>query len=414
MGTTYRYLLAATAAGGVMAQAVTAASALEVASSIRPVHSLTAAVMKGVGTPTLLHTDKGSPHNAALRPSQARALQNADVVFWVGPQIESFLTRPIKTVSANAQVVSLLEIDGIKTLEVRGEHDHDHAGHDDHADHTAHSDSGHDDHGHDDHDHGKKVKKTAAKDDGHDHGHGHDDHDHGKKAKKTAAKSDGHDHGHDHDDHDHGKKAKKAADDHDEHGHDDHDHGKKEAAAGHEGHGHAEGDVDAHIWLDPHNAEAAVKAIAAVLSKADAANAAAYQANAAAYIERLEAMEEALKAKLAPAAGKPFIVFHDAYQYFEKHFGLQAPEAIAVNPEVPPSAERLREIKNEIAADGITCVFAEPQFSPRVIKVVVEGTGAKASVIDPIGNELEPGADLYLELMTNLGTELADCLAGTS
>lgn len=368
MGTTYRYLLAATAAGGVMAQAVTAASALEVASSIRPVHSLTAAVMKGVGTPTLLHTDKGSPHNAALRPSQARALQNADVVFWVGPQIESFLTRPIKTVSANAQVVSLLEIDGIKTLEVRGEHDHDHAGHDDHADHAAHSDSGHDDHGHDDHDHGKKAKKTAAKDNGHDHGHDHDDH----------------------------------------------DHGKKEAAAGHEGHGHAEGDVDAHIWLDPHNAEAAVKAIAAVLSKADAANAAAYQANAAAYIERLEAMEEALKAKLAPAAGKPFIVFHDAYQYFEKHFGLQAPEAIAVNPEVPPSAERLREIKNEIAADGITCVFAEPQFSPRVIKVVVEGTGAKASVIDPIGNELEPGADLYLELMTNLGTELADCLAGTS
>ncbi|MEQ8399869.1 MAG: zinc ABC transporter substrate-binding protein ZnuA [Roseitalea porphyridii] len=309
-------------------------AAPDVVASIKPVHSLVSAVMDGVGEPDLLIEGAASPHGYNLRPSEAAALQDADLVFWIGPVLETFLDGTLDTLSADATHVALMETDGATLLEVREggafeAHDHDH-----------------------------------------DHGHGADDH--------------AHDDDHDHHDHDHA------------------------------GHSHDDGHVhDAHMWLDPQNATAFVTAIEAALSQADPENAAAYAENASATIERLNALEADVAARLAPHAETGFIVFHDAYQYFENRFDLSAAGAITINPEVSPGPERLREIQERIGELGAACVFAEPQFEPRVIDVVTEGTEARSGVLDPLGATLTPGPDLYFELIGGMASAFETCLSET-
>jgi len=225
------------AAGFAVATPDAARAELRVITSVKPVHALVAGVMEGVGTPDLLLEGAASPHTYALKPSQARALSEADVVFWIGETLESFLVKPVETIAEGARAVSLMEAPGLVTYPVRegGTFEgHDHGDHDEHG----HDDHGHDDHGHDEHAH-----------DDHDHDHDHDEHAH-----------DDHDHGHDehkhdehaHDDHKHDEHAK---DEHDDHGHDDHDE-------------HAHGEFDAHFWLDPVNGKAMVRAIESALSAA--------------------------------------------------------------------------------------------------------------------------------------------------
>lgn len=346
--------------------ATPAIAAPDVVASIKPVHSLVSAVMAGVGEPDLLIEGAASPHGYNLRPSEAAALQDADLVFWIGPDLETFLDGTLDTLSADAANVALMESDGATLLEVREggafeahDHDHDHGhGADDHA-HDDDHDHDHDDHAHDHDD------------------HAHDDHDHDDHA---------HDHDHAHDDHGH---------DHAEHAHDD-------------GHVH-----DAHLWLDPRNAVAFVTAIEAALSQADPENAAAYAENASATIERLNALEADVAARLAPHAETGFIVFHDAYQYFENRFDLSAAGAITVNPEVSPGPERLREIQERIGELGAACVFAEPQFEPRVMGVVTEGTEARSGVLDPLGATMTPGPDLYFDLIGEMASAFETCLSET-
>lgn len=153
--------------------------------------------------------------------------------------------------------------------------------------------------------------------------------------------------------------------------------------------------------------------IEAALSEADPDNASTYAANAAATIERLEALQADVEGRLAGLGDSGFVVFHDAYQYFENRFGLQIAGSITVNPEVLPGPERLREIKERVEELGGTCVFSEPQFEPRLIGVVTEGTDAKPGVLDPLGAEMTDGPDLYFELIETMTASFEDCLGET-
>jgi len=200
-------------------------------------------------------------------------------------------------------------------------------------------------------------------------------------------------------DHDHDKTA--------EAGH-DHDHDKK-AEAGHDHEGVLA--FDPHVWLDPENAKAMAAAVAAELSKADPANAKAYEANAAAFAASLDAVSADIAKELEPAKGKPFIVFHDAYQYFENRFGLDAAGSISDISAQAPSAERLKEVRDKLAATKAQCVFREPQYDDKVVAVVIEGSAAKSGVLDGLGADLTPGPEAYPQLLRNLASSFHACLA---
>lgn len=179
----------------------------------------------------------------------------------------------------------------------------------------------------------------------------------------------------------------------------------------HEDHDDHAGGKDLHFWLDPRNADLMVEQIRQALVAADPAHAAQYDANAKALEANLIALDAELQVSLAPLKDKPFIVFHDAYQYFEKRYGLRVAGSITVSPETPPGAERVREIHDKIRSLGATCVFSEPQFEPKLVSVVMEGSQARTGTLDPEGSTLPEGPDLYFKLMRGLATSLNECLA---
>lgn len=331
-----------------------------VAVDIAPLHSIVTRVMQGVGTPDLVIPPSASSHEYRLRPSEARALQNADVVFWMGEDMTPWLDGAIETLAINATVTALLETKDTMLLEFREgalfeAHDHDDHGDDDHDEH-------HDEHGDDDHDE-------------HHDDHGDDDHD----------------------------------DDHDEHGDDHHDdHGDDDHDEDHDDHGH--GAHDPHAWLSPDNARTWMNVIAAELSAADPENAGAYFANAAAGRAEIEVLKGEISAVLEPVRGVSFVVFHDAYQYFESAFDISASGAISLGDASDPSPARIAEIQDRVRDEGIDCVLSEPQFNPGIVAVVMDGTDAKTGVIDPLGSDLEVGANLYPQLLRNLATTLAGCM----
>lgn len=186
---------------------------------------------------------------------------------------------------------------------------------------------------------------------------------------------------------------------------DDHDH-----KHGH-GHSHDHDAMDGHAWLDPVNAKVIVDRIVQVLSAKDPANAAAFKNNGETLKVKLDELSAELQRELAPVAKKPFILFHDALQYFERRFGLRAVGSISVNPDVPPSAQRLSTLRKRIISLGAVCVMAEPQFDPRLVTNLVEGTRARTGTADPEGAKIEPGPDLYFTLLRNLARDLKACLA---
>lgn len=326
-----------------------------VVASIKPIHSLVAAVMDGIGKPGLIVEGAGSPHTYALKPSKAAMLEKADLVFWVGHELEPFLEKPLKSIASKARSVELIDTHDLVKLPLREggafeAHEH-------------HEGETHDHDDHDDHDHGKKTK------------HNHDDHDH----------------------------------EHDKEGKHDHDH-EKDAKHDH----HEHGEFDAHVWLDPLNAKAMVHVIEEALSKADPKNAAKYEANAKAVMARLDALTADVTKELKPLKGRGFIVFHDAYQSFEKRFGLTASGSITVSPEVIPGAKRIKELRAKVKELGATCVFSEPQFEPKLVGTITEGTPAKSAVLDPLGASLEDGPGLYFDLIRNMATSFKGCLSKSS
>ncbi|UWQ95143.1 zinc ABC transporter substrate-binding protein [Rhodobacteraceae bacterium M385] len=347
-----------------------------VAADIAPIHSLVARVMEGVGTPDLIVQSGASPHEYSLRPSEAAALQNANLVFWVGPDLTPWLEGAIETIATDAVVTELMEADGTIELpfregalfEAHSHGDEDHAAHgdEDDGDHEEHD---HDEHGEDDHD---------------DH-EGHDHEDPGEE---------------DHDDHE--------GHDHEEHGDEDHDDHEGHDHDEHAGHGH--GAHDPHVWLSPDNAATWLNVIAAQLSAADPDNAGTYFANAASARSEIVALVEEVNAILDPVRGGNFIVFHDAYQYFETTFDFPASGAISLSDASDPSPARIAEIQDRIAAEGVDCVLAEPQFNMGLVETALDGTTANTGVMDPLGSDLELGSGLYPQLIRNLAGTLADCL----
>jgi len=210
----------------------------------------------------------------------------------------------------------------------------------------------------------------------------HDDHGHGKKKK------DDHD---DHDDHDHDKKAKK--EDHDDHGHDDH------------GHGH--GEFDPHIWLDPMNAKIIIKKVANQLSKLDKDNSSTYKSNSKKALKEIDNLIKQVKSDINKDA--KVVVFHDAYQYFEKRFDVNIIGALTVNTDVLPGAEQLAEIREVIEHEKVTCVLSEPQFNPDIVKTIANDTNINMGVLDPLGAKLDKGKTLYFNLISNISSSLKNC-----
>lgn len=289
----------------------------KVIASIKPLHSLVSYVMNGVGTPGILVDGSSSPHTFQLKPSHATMLQEADIVFWIGEDLESFLETPLESIAANSRHITLMESDEIELLKFReknifGDHDE----HDEHAD---------------------------------EHGDEHDDH--------------------------------------------------------HDGHAHGEHDI--HFWLDPEIAKTIVKIVARELSEIDPANASTYKSNSTKAMNEIDQLIRDTKSKINSNAS--YVVFHDAYQYFEKRFGIEVVGALTVNPEVLPGARQLSEIREVIEHENINCLFSEPQFNPSIAETIAKDTGIKAAVLDPLGAELNPGKDLYFDLIGNITSSFESC-----
>ena len=316
---------------------------IKVVASIKPIHSLAYYLMDGVSKPKLIVDGYASPHGFSLKPSHAKMLQEADIVFWVGEDIENFLVKPLGSIAKNAEKIELLDIKGLKKLKFRERNVFE----------------GHDDHGHKEDDHDDHAKKEDGHDDEHKDEHGHDD--------------------------DHKK------DGHDEHGHE----------------GHAHGEFDPHIWLDPLNAKVILKEMTKHLVKNDQKNASVYKDNLKKANKDLDKLVKQVKSEL----NKDFksIVFHDAYQYFEKRFKVNVLGAFTVNTDVLPGAEQLKEIREIIKHDNVTCVFSEPQFNPDIINAVAKDMNISTGVLDPLGATLTPGKNLYFDLIKNMSKSFKGC-----
>jgi zinc transport system substrate-binding protein len=291
-----------------------AAQQVRVVVSIKPVHAIVACVLDGVATPELLLTGGESPHSYALRPSQAKLLAGADLFFWVGPELESFLLKPLQTLAGKGRVVTLLQAEGLLYRQSRS------------------------------------GGIWASADHGHDHGPRH------QEKKKPAPK-------------------------------------------------------DPHLWLDPQNAKAIARLSLAELRPFFPEQQEKMAANVEILEKRIDALDRELAELLAPVRQQPFIVFHDAYQYFEARYQLNAAGSITLNPEQAPGARQISKVRKIIEERQVVCVFAEPQFEPRLVATVLEGSGARQGVLDPEGGtDLAAGPAAYFELMRRLGQSLRGCL----
>ncbi|MGB4074024.1 zinc ABC transporter substrate-binding protein ZnuA [Pseudomonas sp.] len=291
---------------------------VRVLTSIKPLQLIAAAVQDGVGQPAVLLPPGASPHHYALRPSDVRNVREAQLLYWVGADLETFLPRVLAGRSQPS--VAVQDLPGMH-LRHFGE------SHDEHAQHA---------------------------------GHGHDE----------------------------------AADEHD----DIHDHA------------HRPGSLDAHLWLLPANAQVIAAKIAADLAAADPSNAARYQANANAFGERLSALDQRLKKRLQGLAGKPYFVFHEAYDYFEAAYGLRHAGVFSVLGEVQPGARHVAAMRERLQQVGPTCVFSEPPLRPRLAQTLTAGLPVTLAELDAMGAGLAVDANGYEALLENLAGELAGCL----
>lgn len=402
------------------------ADAPKVVVDIAPLHSLVNQVMAGVAEAELIIPAESSPHEYNLRPSQARALAESELVFWMGEELTPWLEKAMDNVADSAQKVSMLKLENTVTYEFReGASFEGHAHHDDEHGHKEHK---HEDHHHDDHGHShdEHEHKHEAHHDEHNHGHDeHKEYDHDKSADKHEHHEEGlvdrvlgffgadkhEEHGYD----EHDKHGHKSHDDHDhdhdkEHDHDKHEHGEHDHHDGHHhAHHHAHEGVDPHAWLDPENAKHWLADIAATLSKKDPENAATYFANATKAAAELDQLMAYTASNINALGDLKFIVFHDAYQYFEKRFGISASGSISLGDAEDPSPARIEEIRNTVKNLGVNCVFAEPQFDQGLVKNVFDGADAAVGVMDPLGAAIAPGSQHYNALIKAMADSLSVC-----
>ena len=289
-------------------------SEVKVVASIKPIHSLVSYVMDGIGKPDLIVDGYNSPHSFSLKPSHAKMLENADLVIWIGEDLEAFLEKPLDTIAKKAKNIEVKDLKGIQKLEFREKNIFEN--HDDHK--------------------------------------GHDDH--------------------------------KEKDDHK---------------------GHAHGKYDPHVWLDPINAKVIIKEITKQLVQLDSKNSSAYKSNSKKALTDIDKLTQNIKKDLNKDLR--FVVFHDAYQYFEKRFGIQVLGALTVNTDIMPGAEQLSEIREVIEHEKVNCLFSEPQFNPAIIESIAKDTNVKIGVLDPLGASLDKGKNLYFDLIKNMASSFKGC-----
>ncbi len=291
-------------------------AAPKVTVTLKPIHSLVASVMEGVGEPTLLLPDYASPHTYQLKPSTLKTLIDADLIIWVGPSLETFMTKPLATLKPRYGFIEIDRLTHLTKLPLREGREWEHAG----------------------------------EEDSHGHGHGHD---------------------HDHSQH---------------------------------------GDFDPHVWLSNANAQTIVKATAERLIAVDPLNAKRYQANRDKTLKQLQALKTTLQSLLASVKSKPFLVYHDGYQYFEKDFDLKAAGTMVINPHVPLSAHGLAQIKELIQARGVKCIFKETEFSEKIIENSLGKLSVSIKELDPLGARIPQGPLHYEQTLLQLGNTIQECL----
>ena len=312
---------------------------IKVVTTIKPLHSLISRIMESRGEPQLIIEGTNNPHTFVFKPSHAEMLEEADIVFWIGEDLEAFMEKPLDSLAKNAKKIAFMESDSIEKLRFREEnifddhdgHEDEHEGHDDHDDHDGHKDDDHDDH--DDHD-------------------GHED----------------------------------------EHeGHDDHNHGE----------------FDAHIWLDPENAKEMVKIIRDELIKIDPEGQRQYSVNTAGATLELDNLINNVEKELSKDIS--YVVFHDAYQYFETRFGVTSAGALTLNPDVLPGAKQIADIQDLIRDKGIKCIFSEPQYNPKIIETLGNDMNISTGVMDPLGAFIDAGPTMYVELINGITNSIKEC-----
>ena len=306
---------------------------IKVVTTIKPLHSLISRIMETRGEPQLIIEGTNNPHTFVFKPSHAKMIEEADIVFWIGEDLEAFMEKPLNSLAKDTKKIAFMDSESIEKLKFREENIFD--DHDDHDDHDGHKDDDHDDH--DDHD-------------------GHDD---------------------EHDDH----------------------------AGHHDGHNH--GEFDAHIWLDPENAKEMVKIIRDELIKIDPEGQRQYSVNAAGATLELDNLINNVEKELSKDIS--YIVFHDAYQYFETRFGVKSAGALTLNPDVLPGAKQIADIQDLISDKGIKCIFSEPQYNPKIIETLGNDMNISTGVMDPLGAFIDPGPTMYVELINGIANSIKEC-----
>ncbi|WP_275269065.1 zinc ABC transporter substrate-binding protein ZnuA [Pantoea ananatis] len=287
----------------------------DIVASIKPVGFIASAIADGVTPVEVLLPDGASEHDYALRPSDVKRLQNADLVVWVGPEIEAFMTKSAASLPEKKNL-EIVQISGVKPLLLRGGEDDDH---------------------------------------------------------------------HDHDDAEH-----------------DHD----------EAHHHHHGEFNMHLWMSPEIAKKTAVAIHGKLLELMPQDKAKLDANLQHFEAELADTDKRIISQLAPVKDKGYFVFHDAYTYFEKHYGLSPTGHFTVNPEIQPGAQRLHQIRTQLVEKKAVCVFAEPQFRPAVIDAVARGTQVRKGTLDPLGTDISLGKDSYVKFLSQLSSQYETCLKG--
>ncbi|HAT4516013.1 MULTISPECIES: zinc ABC transporter substrate-binding protein ZnuA [Serratia] len=295
-----------------MAGPLSSASAA-VVTSIRPLGFIASAIADGVTPTEVLLPDGASPHDFALRPSDIQRLRSADLVLWVGPDMEAFLNKALVPISATRKL-AISELPAVKPLLMKGEED-------------------------DDHEHAGEA-----------HNHADDDH------------------------------------------------------------GHHHGEYNMHVWLSPEIAKVTAIAIHDRLLELMPQNKDKLDANLRQFENLLTQTDKNVGNMLTPVQGKGYFVFHDAYGYFEKHYGLSPLGHFTVNPEIQPGAQRLHQIRTQLVEQKAVCVFAEPQFRPAVINAVAKGTKVRSGTLDPLGIGIALEKDSYGKFLTQLSNQYVSCL----
>jgi len=302
---------------------------IKVVTTIKPLHSLISRIMETRGEPQLIIEGTNNPHTFVFKPSHAKMIEEADIVFWIGEDLEAFMEKPLNSLAKDTKKIGFMDSESIEKIEFREKNIFDdHDGHED--EHEGHED-----------------------DDVHEDEHeGHDD-----------------------------------------------DH--KDA------HAHAHGEFDPHIWLDPENAKEMVKIIRDELIKIDPEGQRQYSVNTAGATLELDNLINSIEKELSKDIS--YIVFHDAYQYFENRFGVIPAGALTLNPDVLPGAKQIADIQDVINDKGIKCIFSEPQYNPKIIETLGNDMNVSTGVIDPLGAFIDAGPTMYVELINGIANSIKEC-----